>query len=76
MGSEVGDGIDYYFIYGPEPDEVIRGYRWLTGTAPMLLAWAYGYWHSHIDIQSQDDYLDLIREFRKRKIPLDDWYRI
>ncbi|MCC8132630.1 MAG: DUF5110 domain-containing protein [Tannerellaceae bacterium] len=71
MGSEVGDGIDYYFIYGPEPDEVIRGYRWLTGTAPMLPAWAYGYWHSHIDIQSQDDYLDLIREFRKRKIPLD-----
>lgn len=71
MWSEVGDGIDYYFIYGPHPDKVIDGYRTLTGTAPLLPKWAYGYWHSHIGIQSQKEYLDLIGEFRSRKIPLD-----
>lgn len=71
MWSEVGDGIDYYFIYGPHPDKVIDGYRALTGTAPLLPKWAYGYWHSHIGIQSQKEYLDLIGEFRSRKIPLD-----
>lgn len=71
MWSEVGDGIDYYFIYGPHPDKVIDGYRALTGTAPLLPKWAYGYWHSHIGIQSQKGYLDLIGEFRSRKIPLD-----
>lgn len=71
MWSEVGDGIDYYFIYGPQLDEVIKGYRLLTGTAPLLPDWAYGYWHSHINIQSQDEYLKLIDEFRTRKIPLD-----
>lgn len=69
--SEVGDGIDYYFIYGPDMDQVIRGYRTLTGTAPLLPKWAYGYWHSHINIQSQKEYLGLIDEFRNRKIPLD-----
>ncbi|MCD7976145.1 MAG: DUF5110 domain-containing protein [Tannerellaceae bacterium] len=71
LWSEVGDGIDYYFIYGPEADEVISGYRALTGAASMLPAWAYGYWHSHLDIQSQEEYLHMAKEFRKRNIPLD-----
>lgn len=71
LESEVGDGIDYYFIYGPDLDQVIDGYRTLTGTAPLLPKWAYGYWHSHINIQSQKEYLDLIDEFRRREIPLD-----
>lgn len=71
MWSEVGDAIDYYFTYGPTMDEVIQGYRYLTGTAPLLPNWAYGYWHSHINIQSQKEYLDLIKEFRRREIPLD-----
>ncbi|WP_297903874.1 TIM-barrel domain-containing protein [uncultured Parabacteroides sp.] len=71
MWSEVGDGIDYYFIYGPHLDKVIDGYRTLTGVTPLLPQWAYGYWHSHINIQSQKEYLDLIGEFRSRKIPLD-----
>jgi len=71
MWSEVSDGIDYYFIYGPEMDKIIQGYRYLTGDAPLLPNWAYGYWHSHINIQSQKEYLGLIKEFRQRKIPLD-----
>lgn len=71
MWSEVGDMIDYYFILGPEMDQVIDGYRKLTGKAAMLPRWAYGFWHSHIGIDSQEKYLDLIRNFRKRKIPID-----
>lgn len=71
LWSEVGDGIDYYFISGPKLDDVIKGYRELTGAAPLLPNWAYGYWHSHINIESQKEYLDLIKEFRKRKIPID-----
>ncbi len=71
LWSEVADGIDYYFIYGPRLDRVIKGYRDLTGTAPLLPNWSYGYWHSHINIESQEEYLELIKEFRKREIPLD-----
>jgi alpha-D-xyloside xylohydrolase len=69
--SEVGDMIDYYFMYGPDLDQVIDGYRTATGKAPMFGKYAYGYWHSHIAIQTQKDYLALIQEFRNRKIPLD-----
>ncbi len=34
--SEIGDGVDYYFVVGENMDEVIAGYRDLTGQAPMF----------------------------------------
>lgn len=71
LWSEVGDGIDYYFIYGPEMDNIVSGYRKLTGKAPLFGKYAYGYWHSHIAIQTQEEYLEVADEFRSRKIPID-----
>ncbi|NQV32639.1 MAG: DUF4968 domain-containing protein, partial [Phycisphaeraceae bacterium] len=71
LWSEVGDSIDYTFIYGPALDQVIAGYRDLTGRAPLFGKYAYGYWHSHLGIQSEKEYLRTIDEFRQRKIPLD-----
>jgi alpha-D-xyloside xylohydrolase len=44
LSSEVADVIDYYFIYGPEFDQVIAGYRALTGQVPLFGKWAYGFW--------------------------------
>ena len=42
LWSEVGDGLNYYFIAGKNLDEVISGYRRLTGKAPLFGKWAYG----------------------------------
>ncbi len=36
LTAEAGDAIDYYFVYGPELDEVIHQYRQLTGQAPLF----------------------------------------
>ena len=52
LWSEVGDGIDYWFTYGPELDQVIAGYRRITGQAPMLPRWAYGFGQSRDHYQS------------------------
>lgn len=41
--SEVGDKIDYYFIAGENMDDVISGYRQISGKAPMFGKWAFGY---------------------------------
>ncbi len=75
--SDVGDNIDYYFIYGRNMDEVIAGYKDLTGQAPMYGKWAYGYWQSKEHYKNRDELLGIAREYRSRKIPIDniiqDW---
>ena len=77
MWSEVGDGIDYYFIFGPDIDRVIAGYRALTGRASMLPDWAFGLWQSKNKYNTQAELLATLAEFRRRRIPLDnivqDW---
>ena len=44
--SEVGEGIDYYFMYGGSADGVIAQMRHLTGDVPMFPLWTYGFWQS------------------------------
>jgi alpha-D-xyloside xylohydrolase len=76
--SEVGSAIDYYFIAGGSQDEVIGGYRALTGKAVMLPRWAYGFWQSRQRYTTQAELLGVVADYRKRKIPLDnivmDWF--
>ncbi len=78
LSSEVAGTIDYYFLYGPELDKVIAAYRDLTGAAPMLGKWAYGYWQCKNRYKSQQELLDLARRYRELKIPIDnlvqDWF--
>lgn len=77
LASAVADGIDYYFIAGSSIDNVIAGYRRLTGPAPMLPRWAFGYWQSKERYQSQSELEEVAEEFRRRHIPIDvlvqDW---
>ena len=76
--SEVADQIDYYFIRGENLDDVISGYRRITGRAPMMPKWAMGFWQCRQRYQSQQELLNVVREFRRRRIPLDtivqDWF--
>ncbi|HEX6637362.1 MAG TPA: TIM-barrel domain-containing protein [Steroidobacteraceae bacterium] len=76
--SDVGRAVDYYFIAGASQDDVIAGYRELTGKAVMLPKWAYGFWQSRQRYTNQKELLDVVAEYRKRKIPLDnivlDWF--
>src|SRR6185503_13525821 len=44
--SDVGDGIDYYFMYGGNADGVVANMRDLTGQVPMLPLWTFGYFQS------------------------------
>ncbi len=75
--SDVADQIDYYFVCGDKLDQVIQGYRTITGRAPMPPKWALGFWQCRERYRSQDELLSVVKEFRKRQIPLDnivqDW---
>lgn len=77
LQSELADKLDYYFIYGPSTDEVISGYRFLTGTAPLFPKWAYGYIQSKERYKTAAEMTEVVKEYRRRNLPLDcivlDW---
>jgi alpha-D-xyloside xylohydrolase len=76
--SEAGRAIDYWFVAGANSDDVIAGYRELTGKAVMMPRWAYGFWQSRQRYTTQQELLDVVAQYRARKIPLDnivmDWF--
>ncbi|WP_442795376.1 TIM-barrel domain-containing protein [Pelobium manganitolerans] len=77
LSSEAGEAISYYLIAGSSADDVIAGYRELSGKATMLPKWAFGLWQSRERYKTQKELLDVVKEYRKRQIPLDnivqDW---
>lgn len=78
LWSEMGNEINYYFITGSSMDEVISGYRNITGKAPIMPSWAMGFWQSRERYKTQDEIVGTLAEFRKRQIPIDnivlDWF--
>lgn len=75
--SEVGDAVDYWFVYGGDPAGCVRGYRALTGAASMLPKWAFGFWQSRERYKTFDELTGVVSEYRRRHIPIDvivqDW---
>ena len=75
--SEVGDCIDYYFMYGGNADGVVAQMRALTGQVPMFPLWTYGYFQSKERYKSQEETVGVVRKYRELGVPLDgiiqDW---
>ncbi|GGF43035.1 TIM-barrel domain-containing protein [Echinicola rosea] len=75
--SEAGKTLDYYFVAGKNMDDLISGYRQLTGKAQVMPKWAMGFWQSRERYKTQEELLNTVAEYRKRNIPLDnivqDW---
>ena len=75
--SEMSRDMDYYFIAGKNMDEVISGYRTLTGKAPVYPKWVMGFWQSRERYKTANELTSTLAEFRKRHIPIDnivqDW---
>ena len=75
--SEMAKDMDYYFIAGENLDQVVAGYRTLTGKASLYPMWVLGFWQSRERYKTQDEIEGTLAEFRKRQIPIDnivqDW---
>jgi alpha-D-xyloside xylohydrolase len=76
LRSPVAEELDYV-VFAGKADEVIASYRRLTGPAPLMPEWAYGYIHCRERFHSQSELLETAREFRQRNLPMDvmvqDW---
>ncbi len=75
--SEVGEGIDYYFMYGGSADGVIAQMRHLTGDVPMFPLWTYGFWQSKERYKTAAETESIVDKYRELQVPLDgiiqDW---
>lgn len=69
--------LDFYLIAGASYEDVHRSYHWLTGHAPMLPKWALGYVQSKERYVNAREMVEVVREYRRRRVPLDaivlDW---
>ena len=78
LSAQVADRIDYYFLYGPNADQIIGHYRDLTGQVPMFGRWAYGFWQCKNKYQSQQELESVAAKYRQLHIPVDnivqDWF--
>ena len=69
--SEVGDRVSYFVIAGKTSDEIYQGYRLLTGVTHLLPRAIYGYIQSKAIYPTQEQTLDVAKEYREKNLPLD-----
>jgi alpha-D-xyloside xylohydrolase len=68
--SEASRQWDYWITAAGEPAGIVRRYADVTGRAPMLPEWASGFWQCKLRYRTQDELLDVAREYRRRGLPL------
>jgi alpha-D-xyloside xylohydrolase len=62
--------IDYLIFYGGAPADIVKKYTELTGKPSMLPEWAAGFWQCKLRYRTQEELLDVAREYKKRGLPL------
>lgn len=67
-----GNELDYYFIYGPSPKEVLANYTAITGRAPIIPKWSLGLWMttSFTTVYNEEVVTEHIDGMFERDLPL------
>ena len=68
--AEVTSLIDYWVTAGDTPSEIVRKYTQVTGRAPMIPEFALGFWQSKLRYRSQEELLEVAREYKRRGLPI------
>ena len=75
--TEADQALDYYFVAGENFDQLVSGYRFLTGKATLLPRWAFGFMQSAERYETAQEMLDTVAQYRQRGVGLDcivlDW---
>src|ERR1700757_3517665 len=73
FGAE-GGPLDYYFIYGPIPKQVVEGYAYLTGKPPLPPLWSLGFQQSRYSYTPESKLREIATRLRTDRIPSDVVY--
>jgi alpha-D-xyloside xylohydrolase len=68
--AEAARELDYCVIAAESPAEALRRYAELTGKPPEMPAYAAGFWQSKLRYETQEEAVEILREYRRRKLPL------
>ncbi len=72
--GSVNGPLDYYILYGPEPEHVLESYAWLTGKTPLPPLWSLGFQQSRFSYYPEAKVREIADRLRKDKIPSDAIY--
>lgn len=63
--------MDYWITAGDTPAEIEEAYAKVTGTVPMMPDYGMGFWQCKLRYQTQDELLNIAREYKRRGLPID-----
>ena len=63
--------LDYWICAGDTPAMIEEAYAGVTGTVPMMPEYGLGFWQCKLRYQTQEELLEVAREYKRRNIPLD-----
>lgn len=65
------DILDYWVVVGDTPGDIVRTYTSVTGRVPMMPEYGLGFWQCKLRYQTQEELLEVAREYKKRELPID-----
>lgn len=63
-------GLDYWITAEDTPAKIEEAYAKATGTVPMMPEYAMGFWQCKLRYQTQDELLEVAREYKRRGLPI------
>ena len=63
-------GLDYWITAEDTPAKIEESYAKVTGTVPMMPEYAMGFWQCKLRYQTQEELLEVAREYKKRELPI------
>lgn len=63
--------LDYFITTGKTPAEIEENYSKATGTVPMMPEFGLGFWQCKLRYRTQEELLNVAREYKKRGLPID-----
>src|SRR5215813_270517 len=73
FGADGGE-VDYYFIYGPKPKQVVSTFTALVGRSPLPPLWSLGFQQCRYSYYPESRVREIVQTFKQKKIPLDVIY--
>lgn len=68
--AEGSQQLDYYVVCGDTSADILERYAEVTGFTPLMPEWALGFWQCKLRYETQEELLNVAREYKKRGLPL------